>query len=163
MIGRNFRLFLALFFVLFILFLYGPTISILVLSFQGPNGGLTFPMRGFSTFWFQSLFDGVGVIDIWGAFARSIRLGLVVMLLTVVFSLMAGMAFRRHFALSAFLFYATISSLIVPSIVISLGVALESGSLTTLSKQLVQICKSNGLLTISEQQWDYSARVLAPS
>ena len=65
------------------------------------------------------------MIDIWGAFARSIRLGLVVMVLTVIFSLMAGMAFRRHFALSAFLFYATISSLIVPSIVISLGVALE--------------------------------------
>ena len=125
MIARNFRLSLAVFFTLFILFLYGPTISILVLSFQGPEGGLTFPMRGFSTFWFESLFDGVGVIDIWGAFARSIRLGLVVMVLTVIFSLMAGMAFRRHFALSAFLFYATISSLIVPSIVISLGVALE--------------------------------------
>jgi putative spermidine/putrescine transport system permease protein len=125
MIGRNFRLSLAVFFTLFIVFLYGPTISILTLSFQGPEGGLTFPMRGFSTFWFESLFDGVGVIDIWGAFARSIRLGLVVMVLTVVLSLMAGMAFRRHFALSAFLFYATISSLIVPSIVISLGVALE--------------------------------------
>jgi len=125
MIARNFRLSLAVFFTLFILFLYGPTVSILVLSFQGPEGGLTFPMRGFSTFWFESLFDGVGVIDIWGAFARSIRLGLVVMVLTVIFSLMAGMAFRRHFALSAFLFYATISSLIVPSIVISLGVALE--------------------------------------
>jgi len=125
MITRKFRLSLSVFFTLFILFLYGPTISILVLSFQGPEGGLTFPMRGFSTFWFESLFDGVGVIDIWGAFARSIRLGLVVMMLTVIFSLMAGMAFRRHFALSAFLFYATISSLIVPSIVISLGVALE--------------------------------------
>jgi len=125
MITRKFRLSLSVFFTLFILFLYGPTISILVLSFQGPEGGLTFPMRGFSTFWFESLFDGVGVIDIWGAFARSIRLGLVVMALTVIFSLMAGMAFRRHFALSAFLFYATISSLIVPSIVISLGVALE--------------------------------------
>jgi putative spermidine/putrescine transport system permease protein len=125
MIARKFRLSLSVFFTLFILFLYGPTISILVLSFQGPEGGLTFPMRGFSTFWFESLFDGVGVIDIWGAFARSIRLGLVVMVLTVILSLMAGMAFRRHFALSAFLFYATISSLIVPSIVISLGVALE--------------------------------------
>ena len=125
MIARKFRLSLSVFFTLFILFLYGPTISILVLSFQGPEGGLTFPMRGFSTFWFESLFNGVGVIDIWGAFARSIRLGLVVMVLTVIFSLMAGMAFRRHFALSAFLFYATISSLIVPSIVISLGVALE--------------------------------------
>ena len=125
MINRNFRIMLGLFFSLFIIFLYGPTISILVLSFQGPEGGLTFPMRGFSTFWFESLFDGVGVIDIWGAFGRSIRLGLVVMVLTVILSLSAGMAFRKYFALSAFLFYATISSLIVPSIVISLGVALE--------------------------------------
>jgi len=33
---------------LFIAFLYGPTLTILVLSFQGPDGGLTFPMNGFS-------------------------------------------------------------------------------------------------------------------
>ena len=134
MITRNFRIMLGLFFSLFIIFLYGPTISILVLSFQGPEGGLTFPMRGFSTFWFESLFDGVGVIDIWGAFGRSIRLGLVVMVLTVILSLSAGMAFRKYFALSAFLFYATISSLIVPSIVISLGVALEFRILDDLIK-----------------------------
>ena len=134
MITRNFRIMLGLFFSLFIIFLYGPTTSILVLSFQGPEGGLTFPMRGFSTFWFESLFDGVGVIDIWGAFGRSIRLGLVVMVLTVILSLCAGMAFRKHFALSAFLFYATISSLIVPSIVISLGVALEFRILDDLIK-----------------------------
>jgi ABC-type spermidine/putrescine transport system permease subunit II len=30
------------------LFLYGPTITIAILSFQGPQGGLTFPMRGVS-------------------------------------------------------------------------------------------------------------------
>ena len=33
------------FFMLFVLFLYGPMIVIYVLSFQGPNGGLTFPMQ----------------------------------------------------------------------------------------------------------------------
>ena len=125
MFGTRFRLMMTAFFVLFILFLYGPMISVLVLSFQGPEGGLTFPMRGFSTFWFKSLFDGVGVIDIWSAFGRSIRLGFVVMVLTVVLSLMAGMAFRKKFRLAGALFYATVSSLIVPSIVISLGVALE--------------------------------------
>ncbi len=125
MFGVRFRLMMTAFFALFILFLYGPMISILVLSFQGPEGGLTFPMRGFSTFWFESLFDGVGVIDIWSAFGRSIRLGLVVMVLTVILSLMAGMAFRKKFMLAGALFYATVSSLIVPSIVISLGVALE--------------------------------------
>ncbi len=125
MFGTRFRLMMTAVFVLFILFLYGPMISILVLSFQGPDGGLTFPMRGFSTFWFESLFDGVGVIDIWSAFGRSIRLGLVVMALTVVLSLMAGLAFRKKFMMAGALFYATVSSLIVPSIVISLGVALE--------------------------------------
>jgi len=125
MFGTRFRVMMTAVFVLFILFLYGPMISILVLSFQGPDGGLTFPMRGFSTFWFASLFDGVGVIDIWSAFGRSIRLGLVVMVLTVVLSLMAGMAFRKKFMMAGALFYATVSSLIVPSIVISLGVALE--------------------------------------
>jgi putative spermidine/putrescine transport system permease protein len=125
MFGTRFRLMMTTVFVLFILFLYGPMISILVLSFQGPDGGLTFPMRGFSTFWFESLFDGVGVIDIWSAFGRSIRLGLVVMVLTVVLSLMAGLAFRKKFMMAGALFYATVSSLIVPSIVISLGVALE--------------------------------------
>ena len=40
---------LAAFFCLFLLFLYGPTLTIGILSFQGPNGGLTFPMNGSST------------------------------------------------------------------------------------------------------------------
>ncbi len=40
---------LAAFFALFVAFLYGPTLTILVLSFQGPQGGLTFPMNGVST------------------------------------------------------------------------------------------------------------------
>ena len=42
---------LAIFFAGYVLFLYGPMIAIYVLSFQGPQGGLTFPMNGVSTFW----------------------------------------------------------------------------------------------------------------
>ena len=38
---------LSLLFALFVLFLYGPTIDHHILSFQGPNGGLVFPMQGF--------------------------------------------------------------------------------------------------------------------
>ena len=30
-------------FVLFVVFLYGPMATIFILSFQGPEGGLTFP------------------------------------------------------------------------------------------------------------------------
>ncbi len=48
---------------LFILFLYGPTLTILVLSFQGPDGGLTFPMNGFSVHWFRRLFETQAVGD----------------------------------------------------------------------------------------------------
>ena len=35
---------LAAFFAAFVLFLYGPMLVIVVLSFQGPEGGLTFPL-----------------------------------------------------------------------------------------------------------------------
>jgi putative spermidine/putrescine transport system permease protein len=51
-------------------------------------------------------------------------LGLIIMLITVVFSVMAGLAFRRKFVGSNFVFYLTISSLIVPSILVSLGIGI---------------------------------------
>ncbi len=125
MAPRSVRIILGLFFGLFVLFLYGPLISVFVLAFQGPEGGLTFPMRGFSTHWFGVLWEGVGVVDIWRAFRRSLALGVVVMVITVVLSLMAGLAFRRRFAGSGAVFYVAVASLIVPSIVVSLGIALE--------------------------------------
>ncbi|MBB3999606.1 ABC transporter permease [Aureimonas pseudogalii] len=116
---------LAGFFALFVLFLYGPTLTVLILSFQGPEGGLTFPMNGVSTHWFGVLWGGLGVVDVWAAFGRSFRLGLVVTVLTVVISVLAGLAFRRRFVGSTLVFYTAIASLILPSIVVSLGIALE--------------------------------------
>ena len=125
---------LAALFALFVLFLYGPMITIFVLSFQGPNGGLTFPMNGFSFHWFARLWEGLGVVDIWAAFRRSLRLGLVVMVLTVTFSLLAGLAYRKRFLGSNLLFYVVVASLIVPSIVVSLGIGLEFRLLDDLVK-----------------------------
>src|SRR5882724_3568999 len=112
-------------FALFVLFLYGPILTILVLSFQGPTGGLTFPMRGISTHWFASLWTGLGVVDIWSAFGRSMRLGTAVMVLTVVISVLAGYAFRRGFRGATVVFYTAVASLIVPSIVVSLGIGVQ--------------------------------------
>ncbi|MEM6891434.1 MAG: ABC transporter permease [Pseudomonadota bacterium] len=116
--------FLSAFFVLFLVFLYGPTATIGILSFQGPGGGLTFPMRGVSVHWFQDLFEQQAVGDIWGSFRRSFVLGLMVMITTVVVSVMGGLAFRKRFAGSTVLFYLIITSLVIPSILISLGVGL---------------------------------------
>jgi len=117
--------FLAAFFIAYVLFLYGPMFAIYILSFQGPDGGLTFPMNGVSLTWFSKLFAGTGIVDIGAAFKRSLKLGLVVMALTVVISVAAGMAFRRPFRGAAILFYTAIASLIMPSIITSLGIALE--------------------------------------
>jgi putative spermidine/putrescine transport system permease protein len=97
--GRRGRAFwcLALFFTLFVLFLYGPTLTILVLSFQGPSGGLTFPMNGVSLHWFRNLFEKQMVGDFYGSFERSMILGVATMLVTVVASFSAGLAFRSRF------------------------------------------------------------------
>jgi len=122
--GLSFYL-LAGFFGLYVAFLYGPMIGIYILSFQGPDGGLTFPMNGFSFVWFRKLFAGGGIVDIGAALRRSLALGAVVMLLTVVISVSAGLAFRKRFRGAGLLFYVAIASLIVPSIITSLGIGLE--------------------------------------
>lgn len=113
---------LAAFFALFVLFLYGPLSAILILSFQGPNGGLTFPLNGVSFHWFGNLFEQQAVGDFGGSFRRSFALGIMVMVVTVVVSLLAGLAFRRKFVGATALFYLSVASLVVPSIIISLGI-----------------------------------------
>ncbi|NDY93650.1 ABC transporter permease [Ideonella livida] len=111
-------------FVAFVLFLYGPMFAIVVLSFQGPEGGLTFPMRGWSLHWFQQLWEGIGTVDIGAALRRSLGLGAVVMVLTVGLALLAGLAYRKKLPGGSALFYVVVASLIMPSIIVSLGVGL---------------------------------------
>ncbi len=113
---------LATLFTLFVIFLYGPMITIYVLSFQGPTGGLVFPLRGVSLNWFGALFGQARTGDIGGAFARSLPMALIVLVLTVLISVTAGFAFRRRFAGSAVIFYSAIASLIVPGLVLSIGI-----------------------------------------
>lgn len=115
---------LAAFFAVFVLFLYGPMLAIFVLSFQGPEGGLTFPLRGVSLHWFAKLWQGIGTVDIGGAFRRSLGLGAVVMVLTVALSLAAGLAYRKKLPGGTALFYVVVASLIMPSIIVSLGIGL---------------------------------------
>jgi len=125
MFSKTQTVWLTIFFVCFVVFLYGPVLSIILLAFQGPEGGLTFPMRGVSLHWFEELWRGLGVVDISRGLRRSLFLGILVMIFTVVLSLCAGLAFRKKFRGSGVLFYLTIASLIIPSIAISLGIALQ--------------------------------------
>jgi putative spermidine/putrescine transport system permease protein len=109
---------------LFILFLYGPTLTILVLSFQGPDGGLTFPMNGFSVHWFRRLFETQAVGDFGGSLMRSFALATMVMVHDG-----CRVPGRRHGVSAAAskaraLFTLAVASLIIPSILVSLGVGL---------------------------------------
>jgi putative spermidine/putrescine transport system permease protein len=115
---------LAAFFALFVLFLYGPMFAIYILSFQGPNGGLTFPMNGVSLQWFAALFAQHRTGDFVGSFWRSIMLAIMVLVLTVVMSVLAGLAFRQRFFGATLVFYMAIASLIMPGLLVGLGIGL---------------------------------------
>src|SRR5882762_9100554 len=88
---------LAILFGAFLLFLYGPMLVIYILSFQGPNGGVTFPMVGTSLDWFADILKPGQMANIPVSFSRSLTLAAVVSSVTVVISVMAGLAFRRPF------------------------------------------------------------------
>jgi putative spermidine/putrescine transport system permease protein len=113
---------LAALFTLFVIFLYGPMIAVLVLSFQGPSASLVFPLRDPSLMWFDELFNPRRTGDVVGAFNRSLPLALMVMVITVLICVTAGFAFRRRFVGSTVIFYTAVASLIVPGLVLSIGI-----------------------------------------
>jgi putative spermidine/putrescine transport system permease protein len=84
------------------------------------------------------LWEGLGVVDIGAAVRRSLLLGAVVMALTVLVSLMAGLAFRKRFKGSAVLFYTSVASLVMPSIIVSLGIGLQFRLGDSLVKSLLE-------------------------
>jgi putative spermidine/putrescine transport system permease protein len=115
---------LATLFGAYLLFLYGPMLVMYVLSFQGPNGGVTFPMVGVSLTWFADIVKPGQMANIPVSFGRSIALASVVSLLTATISIAAALAFRRRFPGSGFLFYLAVASLVMPSLLVGFGIGL---------------------------------------
>jgi putative spermidine/putrescine transport system permease protein len=113
----------SVYYVLFIVFIYGPMIAMFILSFQGRRGGTSFPMRGFSLYWWERLLEPSTVGDLQGALGRSLILALIVMLITAIFSTMLAMAFRKRFIGAGVLFYTVMAGLMVPGVLLSLGLA----------------------------------------
>lgn len=110
-----------------LVFLYAPMACVYILSFQGSDGGMSFPMVGWSTHWFQVLFEGTGgqgIGDVPNSFRRSVRLAACVSILSTLVAVSAGMAYRRKFPGSNFVFYSAIASMVLPSIFIGFGIAL---------------------------------------
>ena len=108
----------------FLAFLYGPMVVIYVLSFQGPDGGVTFPMVGTSVSWFLDIFQPGQMANIPVSFSRSMTLATVVSVATVAISVAAGLAFRRPFPGAGVLFYVAVASLVMPSLLVGFGIGL---------------------------------------
>jgi putative spermidine/putrescine transport system permease protein len=115
---------LATLFGTYLLFLYGPMLVMYMLSFQGPNGGVTFPMVGVSLAWFADIIKPGQMANIPVSFGRSIALASVVSLLTATISIAAALAFRRRFPGSGLLFYLAVASLVMPSLLVGFGIGL---------------------------------------
>lgn len=119
---------LAVYFVLFLFFLYVPMILMAILSFQGPFGNLTFPFRGpISLEWWQSLFDpsvpGSIADEVQASGRQSLWLSLASGVIVAVLGFMLSMAFRRQwrFKTDVLAFYVILLALMTPAFLVGLG------------------------------------------
>ncbi len=113
----------SVYYIVFLLFLYGPMIAMFILSFQGKRGGTNFPMKGWSFYWWRKLIEPSTVGDLQGAMGRSLMLAIIVMFITALFATMLSMAFRKKFRGSGVLFYTIMAGLMIPGVLLSLGLA----------------------------------------
>jgi putative spermidine/putrescine transport system permease protein len=114
---------LGIYFFLILLFLYGPIIVMALLSLQGPQVGMTFPMKGGSLYWWQQLFNesAAGLGD---AIVRTLVVAVETGLIAAAFSLVIAFAYRRRLPAARILFPAVLLALMTPGILLGLGVSL---------------------------------------
>lgn len=120
---------LATYFVIFLLFIYGPMIIMAVLSFQGRYGGITFPFRGpFGGQWWQSIVDasvpGSSADAIGKAATQSLKLSVAAGAVTAIMAFGLSMAFRRRFKGDGIAFYLIMLALMTPGFLVALGTQL---------------------------------------
>jgi putative spermidine/putrescine transport system permease protein len=116
---------LLIFFLIFIVFMYGPMVTMGVLSLQGTTGSMTLPAKElFSFHWYSELQSSSSVmVSVRQGIGKSLWLSLIVAGITAILSLTLGMAFRRAFRGSGLLFYAILLSLMTPGLLLSLGLS----------------------------------------
>lgn len=119
---------LAIYFVIFLVFLYAPMILMAILSFQGYYGGVTFPFRGPAGFdWWRSIWqEQVGNIytnagPIRAAGERSFYVSLAAGGIVAFMSFTLSVAFRRRFRGDGLAFYVILLALMTPGFLLGLG------------------------------------------
>jgi putative spermidine/putrescine transport system permease protein len=123
---------------MFILILYIPFFMMLILSFQGPEGTPTFPLKGTSLYWYKKLFgisigaeemakaadEGTALGSYWRPLLRSVALSVMTMCFSTALGALAAMGFRRPFRGSGLVFYLFLLGIITPGVCVGLGLAM---------------------------------------
>jgi putative spermidine/putrescine transport system permease protein len=128
--ARGIKPILAIYTVLFLLFLYGPFLVLAILSFQtGPEGGPQFPIIEWSTYWYRHLFgltppSRIAPLPIEESLGRSLVLAVMTMVVSTVLGVMSAQAFRKKFKGSGVVFYIIVLGMMVPGVLVGLGMAL---------------------------------------
>ena len=114
---------------LFLAYQWLPMLTMAVLSFTGPDGGTTFPMRGVSLHWYRELLRVQMVDDFKPPMARSLALALACSVTTAALALAAAQAMRARFRGSGIFFYLVLLGVMAPGLLVGFGVALLARAL----------------------------------
>jgi putative spermidine/putrescine transport system permease protein len=119
---------LAVYFVIFLIFLYAPMVLMAILSFQGYYGGVTFPFKGpVGIQWWKSIFESqvgnqfTNADAIRAAGERSLWVSLAAGAIVALLAFSLSMAFRRRFRGDGLAFYLILLALMTPGFLLGLG------------------------------------------
>jgi putative spermidine/putrescine transport system permease protein len=109
--------------ILFLVYQWFPVLVMALLSFTGPDGGPTFPMRGVSLHWYRELARVQMVDDFKPPMLRSLVLALACSATTAALALAGAQAIRARFRGSGFFFYLLLLGIMAPGLLVGFGVA----------------------------------------
>ena len=121
-------------------FIYVPILLITLLSFQGPQGGATFPIRDPGTLWYRSLADlsvitdhpgylGQAVFDFKASIVNSLKLAAATACISTTIAMAAAQAMRSRFRGARLATYAILLGIVTPGLAVSLGIVAISSEL----------------------------------
>ena len=121
-------------------FIYVPILLITLLSFQGPQGGATFPIRDPGTLWYRSLSDlsvitehpdylGQAVFDFRASIVNSLKLAVTTAVVSTTIAMAAAQAMRSRFRGARLATYAILLGIVTPGLAVSLGIVTVSSEL----------------------------------
>ena len=121
-------------------FIYVPILLITLLSFQGPQGGATFPIRDPGTLWYRSLADlsvitehpdylGQAVFDFKASIVNSLKLAVTTAFVSTTIAMAAAQAMRSRFRGARLATYAILLGIVTPGLAVSLGIVTISSEL----------------------------------